>query len=186
MTESDEELVNLVQGGDQAAFGHLVERYGDKITRYARRFLFGYEDAEDLVQQVFIKAYINIQSFDIKKKFSPWLYRIAHNEFLNAIKRKRKEALPFFDPDTLFPHPAAAETTDHDVLKAELKEALEASLDKLSAKYRETLVLYFYEDLTYDQIADVLQIPIATVGVRLRRGKEKLRILYDQIHPQYD
>ena len=87
---TDEDLVLRVKSGGIEAFGFLVERYEDKMKRYARKFLFGYTDIEDTVQKVFIKAYVNIQSFDTSRKFSSWLYRIAHNEFINAIKKKTK------------------------------------------------------------------------------------------------
>src|SRR3989338_5469082 len=152
---ADEELARGVQQGNLYLFGLLVERYEDKMMRYARRFLFGYHDAEDVVQEVFIKAYTNIRSFDSTRRFSHWLYRIAHNEFLNALRKKQHDPLPFFDPDTLLPHPVAPEQTDRSINDKELKEMLSASLDKLAAKYREPLVLYFFEDLSYQEIADV-------------------------------
>lgn len=175
---SDEDVAVAVQSGHTEQFGVLVERYEQKMKRYARRFLFGYDDAEDLVQDVFIKAFVNIRSFNVKRRFSPWLYRIAHNEFITAIKRKKREPLPFFDPDVLFPHPVSRETADRDLLDRELKEMVEACLDRIDAKYREPIVLYFFEELSYEEIADVLGIPISTVGVRLKRGKEQLRKKY--------
>lgn len=178
---TDEELVSEVQAGAAEAFGVLVERYEDKIKRYARRFLLGYEDAEDLVQEVFIKAYINIQSFDAQRKFSSWLYRIAHNEFINAIKKKGREPLPFFDPDNLFPHPTAPESADTEINRQEMTELLESCLDKLNVKYREVLVLYYFEDMEYRAIADILKIPVATVGVRLKRGRQIMRSLIEQM-----
>ncbi len=113
--KTDEEIAVLVQRGDTEPFGELVTRYEQKMLRYARKFLLGKEDAEDRVQNVFLKAYENIRSFDATRRFSPWLYRIAHNEFINAIKKKGKEPLPFFDPDILFPHPISSETADRDV-----------------------------------------------------------------------
>ncbi len=85
--QSDEAIVREVQQGGSNLFGLLVERYEKKMLRYARKFLLGGEDAEDLAQEVFLKAYTNIQSFDSRRRFSPWLYRIAHNEFVNAIKK---------------------------------------------------------------------------------------------------
>lgn len=102
---TDEEIAREVQAGKMELFGAIVKRYEAKMLRYARKFLFGYEDAEDVVQEVFLKAYINIQSFNASKKFSSWLYRIAHNEFINAIKKKGREHLSLFDLDTLFPIP---------------------------------------------------------------------------------
>lgn len=177
---SDEEIAHLVQQGNIRAFGVIVDRYEAKLRRYASKFLFGYEDAQDHVQDVFLKAYTHIQGFDTKRRFSPWIYRIAHNTFINAIKRNGKETVPFFNPDELFPHPVAKEETDSDALHQELKEALEQCLDKLDPKYREPLVLSFFEELSYKEIADVLRIPTSTVGVRIRRAKQQLRTHYQQ------
>jgi RNA polymerase sigma-70 factor, ECF subfamily len=89
--KTDEELVRFVQEKKADVFGIIVKRYEDKLLRYGKRFLFNYENIEDAVQDVFIKAYINIQSFDTSKKFSSWIYRIAHNHFVNIIKKSKKE-----------------------------------------------------------------------------------------------
>ena len=88
MNKTDEEIARRAQEGDIESFGLLVGRYEAKITRYAGKFLLNNEDAKDLAQEVFIKAYVNIQSFDANRKFSSWLYRIAHNEFINAIRKR--------------------------------------------------------------------------------------------------
>src|SRR3989344_7878676 len=179
---SDEALAKRVQGGDAELFGLLVGRYEQKMLRYAKRFLFAAHDAEDLVQEVFLKAFTNIQSFDATRRFSPWLYRIAHNEFINAIKRKKNEPVPFFDPNTLFPHPVSPERADRELNERELKELLVQSLAKLSPRYREPLVLYYLEELSYQEIADVLHLPVSTVGVRISRGKQALRNILTQSH----
>ncbi len=171
---TDEAIAQLVQQGSIQAFGELVERYEEKMMRYARRFLFQGTDAEDIVQDVFLKAYKHIQSFDTERKFSSWLYRIAHNEMINRIKKKGKEPIPFFDPDTLFPHPVAQEQTDKDVQEKELKAMIEKGLNHLDPKYREPLVLYYFEDQSYQEISEILRIPTSTVGVRIRRGKQQL------------
>ncbi|MEK7545474.1 MAG: RNA polymerase sigma factor [Patescibacteria group bacterium] len=173
--KTDEQIASEVQAGDAASFGLLMERYGPKMSRYAKRFLFGYEDAEDQVQEVFLKAYANIQSFDPDRKFSSWLYRIAHNEFINAIKKKGREPLSFLDPDLLFPHPVAKERTDADANAREMRELLDCCLEKLDPKYREPLVLFYYEEMDYREIAEVLRIPVATVGVRLNRGRSAMK-----------
>lgn len=174
---TDEEIVKKVQEGDTEVFGILVERFESKMLRYARKFLFGYEDAEDAVQGVFIKAYINIQQFDTSKKFSSWLYRIAHNEFINVIKKRGKESVPLFEVDTLFPHLTGKEDPVRDLEQQQLKESLEQYLTKVSPKYREILVLYYFEQMDYVEIADILKIPVSTVGVRLRRAKMALKKL---------
>ncbi len=174
---TDEEIAARVQRGDIESFGMLLDRYRNKIQRYARRFLFTGEDVEDVVQESFIKAYVNIKSFDTNRKFSPWMYRIAHNEFINAMKKRGREKTSYIDLDALIPQLAAPETTDSDIHKEELRRELDSSLDKLNAKYREPLVLYYFEDMNYKEIADILHIPVATVGVRLRRGKIALQSL---------
>jgi len=173
--DSDEDIVRLVKAGDTESFGELMQRYEAKMVRYAGRFLFGYEDIKDLVQEVFIKAYRNLHSFDTSKRFSPWLYRIAHNEFINAIKKKGKEPVPFFDFDTVFPHPIAPEVSDRGAREREAREIVEGYLEKIGPKYREPLVLYYFEELSYKEIAEVLRIPVATVGVRIKRAKDILK-----------
>lgn len=175
---SDEDMVKKVQSGKIELFGALAQRYGEKMMRYAKRFLFGYEDAEDLVQNVFIKAFVDIQSFDTSRKFSPWLYRIAHNEFINAIKKKSREPVPFFSIDTLISSFVSAETADKETNKRETRDMIDKCLSKLNHKYREPLVLYYFEELSYKEIADVLRIPISTVGIRLKRGRETLKSFY--------
>lgn len=180
---SDEEIARLVQAGESAQFGELILRYEQKMMRYARKFLFGYQDAEDMVQEVFLKAYVNIQSFDATRKFSSWLYRIAHNEFINAIKKRGREPLPFFDPDTIFPHPVAPDDPAGELNSKQMADMLNTSLAKLDPKYREALVLYYFEDLDYETISEVLQIPKSTVGVRISRGKGVLKKVYNQLNP---
>ncbi len=82
---SDEQLAVLVQNGDKEKFGVLMERYQGKLFRYGKKFLSNEDNIEDVVQDVFIKTYQNIQSFDSTQRFSPWIYRIAHNTYVNAL-----------------------------------------------------------------------------------------------------
>ncbi|PCH92054.1 hypothetical protein COB80_00920, partial [Candidatus Kaiserbacteria bacterium] len=102
MDTTDEDIVQRVQSGDTEAFALLIELYEKKITRYANKFLYNYQDREDAVQDVFIKAYQNIQSFRSGERFSPWIYRIAHNTFLNVVRKQSREKVSFFDTDQLF------------------------------------------------------------------------------------
>ncbi len=182
---SDEKIARFVQNGDKEAFGILVKRYESKLTRYAKKFLLNYEDVKDLVQEVFLKAFVNIQSFDYRRKFSPWLYRIAHNVFVNAIKKQKRNPLSFFDLDVFLPH-FYHEKAETNIVKdfdaRYLKDILDKSLDKLDFKYREPLLLYYFEEMSYREIAEVMHIPISTVGVRLNRGKELLREIYNKLN----
>jgi RNA polymerase sigma-70 factor (ECF subfamily) len=147
------------------------------MARYAKRFLFAGDDVKDLLQEIFIKAYVNIRSFDADRRFSPWIYRIAHNEFINTLKKRHKERgnLSLFYVDVLFPHPIAKEAADDGAHHREMKELLDGSLDQLDAKYRGPLTLYYLENMSYEEIAEIMRIPVSTVGVRLQRGKAMLK-----------
>ena len=171
---NDEELAVLTQKQDSQAFEELVKRYEAKMFRYGHKFLRNQVDIEDLVQDTFLKAYININSFDKDLKFSPWLYRIAHNTFINAIKKQERQPFLFFDPDTLFPHPVSLQKTDQHINDEEIKNMLDKCLIELDAKYREPLILFYLEELSYQEISDILQIPVSTVGVRIKRAKDKM------------
>lgn len=178
MPERDEEIASKVQRGDTESFGILVERYEPKLMRYARKFLSDTEDMKDVLQNVFLKVYSNIQSFDTKRKFSPWIYRIAHNEFVNTLKKRKNERLRIFDLDTFLPYQTSSETADGEANGKDLKSTLNDCLDQIDTKYREPLVLYYFEEMNYKEIAEVLHIPVSTVGVRMMRGKKILKEVY--------
>lgn len=172
--KSDEEVALSVQGGDVNAFGILVDRYQEKLLRYGRKFLPRREDIEDMVQEVFISAYRNIQSFDTKQLFRPWIYRIAHNAFINHMKRNERGAV-LVDFDTFLSHPVYEDPTDKERDVAQIRGMLDRGLDKINPKYKEALVLHYFDDLAYKEIADVLAIPPGTVSVRIMRGREALK-----------
>jgi len=175
MELSDEQLVEKTQKGDVESFRFLVERYKPKLTRYGSRLLFNKADLEDVVQEIFIKCYRNIKSFDVSRKFSSWVYRIAHNEFINHGKKFSRQLIDYFDFEVLLPKQAAPDNPQEDFDRKQLKEILEKSLAKLDAKYREALVLYYLEGLDYKEIAEILRVSTGTVGIRIMRGKKQLK-----------
>lgn len=177
----DEELVKLVVEGDIEKFGSLMERYQPKLFRYGKKFLVDHDNIEDVVQDVFIKAYTNIKSFDINQRFSPWIYRIAHNTFINAIKKNSISPLNLFDFDTFVSHTVVEDTTQKEREQKEIKEIVDRGLENIEAKYREILVLYYIEEFSYKEIADILQIPTSTVGVRIMRAKQVLKEKYKEL-----
>jgi RNA polymerase sigma-70 factor (ECF subfamily) len=124
-------------------------------------------------------------SVDTGRKFSSWFYRIAHNTFVNALRKRENSRRVHIDFDTILPSLRAEEETDRASLRADEKSLIEQTLEKIGDKYREVLVLYYVEELSYEEIADVLGIPIATVGVRLRRGKENARKIIKDIDPTF-
>jgi RNA polymerase sigma-70 factor (ECF subfamily) len=174
-TQTDEELALLVQRGIEEPFAVIMDRYTQKLLRYGRKFISNNDNIEDIVQEIFIKVYQNIKGFDTNRKFSPWIYRIAHNAFVNRLRTMDKEPLLFFEFDTLLNHPIYEDPAIKEKENEETRVLLDKGLEKLSPVYREVLVLHYFEDLSYQEIADVLHVPIGTVGIRLRRAREILK-----------
>jgi RNA polymerase sigma-70 factor (ECF subfamily) len=178
---TDEEIVILVQNGNKDAYGHIISRFEPKIKRYAYRFFRDKEDITDTVQDVFIKAYINLQSFNPSMKFNPWIYRIAHNEFVNKIAWKSIRKFVPIDSDELIPLAISAkEDVMRDALQEDEKRLMERHLSQLDDKYKTPIILFYYDQLSYEEISDILQIPPNTVGVRIKRGKDKLKSIIQE------
>ena len=181
---SDEVLARRVQKGDTEAFGELVTRYEKKLARYGTKFLSNPEDITDLVQDVFLKAYQNMKRFDATLKFSPWIYRIAHNEFVTALRKRSRRPLIHVDFDTFMTHPVYDDPSEREREQKEMRVVLEKGIEELPDKYREVLILFYLEELSYQEVADVLHVPVATVGIRLKRAREKLKNIYTE-NPAY-
>ena len=174
---TDEQLAGLVQKGSEEALSALIDRYEAKLLRYGQRFL-GVQSENALheaVQDIFISMYQNIESFDVKQRFSPWIYRVAHNAFVDVLRHKTKQPLYVFDFDSVLSHPIHEDTMMKEKENAEIRVVLEKGLDKLSSQNREVIVLYYFEELSYKEIADVLHVPVSTVGVRLARARTALK-----------
>lgn len=166
----DEEVVEKVRREDQELYSVIIKRYQDKLLRYSTHLVNDEDIAFDIVQSTFIKAFINLQGFDTKKKFSSWIYRIAHNEAMNSIKKYKKEIkLP---EDFDFP-------SEEDITKDfEIKENItkvEKCLKKIPLLYSEPLSLYYLDERTYEEISDILKIPIGTVATRLSRARTAMK-----------
>ncbi len=172
--KSDEELARLVQGNNQQAFVVLMDRYQAKLLRYGRRFLSQDAPLDDAVQDVFIKVYENMRSFDATKHFAPWIYRIAHNEFVSSLRARARAPLTL-DLDTLVAHPSYELDPAGEEERAQLQEMITKGLDTLPSAQKEAVILYYQEELSYQEISDILRIPVGTVGVRLRRARHALK-----------
>jgi RNA polymerase sigma-70 factor (ECF subfamily) len=172
---TDEACAAQVKKGDHDAFGVLVDRYEEKLMRYGRKFLSERRDIEDIVQEVFVSAYRNIQSFDEAQRFSPWIYRIAHNAFIDQLKKNTRNPFVLVDFDTFVAHGGYDDSVKNDYDQKEMKEMINKGLAQLSPKYREALILYYLEDLSYKEIAEVLRVPLGTVSARVKRAKGELK-----------
>jgi len=163
---SDEQLVDYIRGKDKEAYVEIVNRYKDRLVRYATYLTGDNDNASDAVQEAFIKAYINLNGFNTKKKFSSWIYRIVHNEAMNLLRRDNKELPMFKDVDF-----KSGVSLEEELIKKELQAHARHCLSQMPLIYREVLSLYFLEERSYEEISDILRIPIGTVGTRINRAK---------------
>lgn len=172
---TDEELVEHVRSKDQEVYAELVKRYEARLLRYAHSFVHNDHAAQDVVQNAFIKAFINLNGFNSKKKFSSWIYRIVHNESLNEIKKYKKESSLDNMLESSLP---VSDNTLEEAYDAKLsKEKISSCIEKLPLPYRSPIMLHFLEDKSYEEISDILRMPMGTVGTRINRGKKLLNQL---------
>ncbi|KMY48255.1 RNA polymerase sigma factor SigW [Peribacillus loiseleuriae] len=173
--------IHQVLKGDQNAFGEVVELYKDKVFQLCFRMLGNRHEAEDMAQEAFVRAYVNIHRFNTQMKFSTWIYRIATNLCIDRIRKKKPDY--FLDAEVAgtdgldMYSQIAAEIAlpEEQVESMELQETIQAEILKLPEKYRSAIVLKYIEELSLKEISEILDLPIGTVKTRIHRGRESLR-----------
>lgn len=182
MVREDEHLlVNAAKGGDVAAFEELVNRYEGKILRLTRNITGNREDAEDAMQDAFLKAYAHLDGFQQDSRFYTWLVRIAANEALMRLRKRRPGQLSLDEPiegdNDLMPRELEdwRPNPEREYAKAELQTLLAEVIEKLEPEYRIALVLRDIEELSTQETADALGLSVANVKSRLLRARLKLR-----------
>ena len=169
----DADLIRSARRGNVEAFNALVSRWDKRVYNYLLRILGNREDALDLSQDVFLKAYQNLGKLDDPARFSPWLYRIAHNEAYSLFRKRRPEA----DVDEVPPE-ATGEgiaVAGRSVFPMELSLAVAAALDRLSPEQREAVGLKIYQGFKFEEMAEVLECPVSTVKSRLYTALDLLK-----------
>jgi len=176
LEKNDEELAYLT-AENQSYFLCIMKRYEAPLMRYIRRISnFNFEESEDILQEVFIKVYQNINEFDDSLKFSSWIYRITHNHVISSFRKKKSRA-----------EGAVLEITEDELnnISSSLdiirevdekinKEVLSRVLNNIDQKYREVLVLKFLEERDYKEISDIIKKPMGTVATLINRAKKKM------------
>ncbi len=162
-------------------FAHLIGRYETKLRAYiGRKSNASPSDQDDILQNVFIKVYKNMKEFDQSLRFSSWIYRICYNEMIDWYRKKKREPSVSFDADETILHSlTSTDDTSSVALHEEQKTLLKKALSALDKKYQDIIELRFYEEKSYEEIADILQIPPGTVAIHLNRAK---KILKDLLH----
>jgi len=174
---SDEELVKLTLA-DQDYFGFLITRYQLKLITYIKRISnVNQEEAEDILQEVFLKVYLNLNGFDDDLKFSSWIYRITHNQVISNFRKLKARPegyaidLDYVSAKKLLVDINIVEQIDYKILK----QAIIKVLGGLAEKYREILILKFLEEKSYQEISDIIKRPQGTVASLLNKAKQEFK-----------
>jgi RNA polymerase sigma-70 factor (ECF subfamily) len=177
---SDEELIAKVLGGDEKAYTVLVERHSDLVYAIVSRIVLNEADAADVAQEAFVRAYHALPRFRGDSKFSSWLYRIAVNRSLTHLKRAKRRAAAV-DPETGAREEVAASLAscddgpDEAVLREERRAIVRAAVADLPPNYRAVVTLFYLEERSYRDVAEILGIPMGTLKTHLHRARALLR-----------
>jgi RNA polymerase sigma-70 factor, ECF subfamily len=166
--------------GDALAFNRLVLKWERTVFNVALRMLQDREEATEATQEIFLSAYKNIQGFRQDSKFSTWLYRIAVNHCVSQARRRPQGTRVSLDSDDAAVSPAEQlripDTQEGDLLRSENRSRVHAALSFLSPEQRAVIELKFFQELTFEEIAAVLQVPLSTIKSRLYAGMEMLKV----------
>ena len=175
---TDEELVRKSKEGDERAFGELISRYESKVYSLALKMVRNPEDAEDVLQDTFLRAYRGIKSFQGASTFSTWIYRITANSALMRLRKKQLPTVSIEDADERETPVNIADWTPGPVeqlLNRELQQVMDEAIEALPPEFRQVFVLRDIEEMSNAEVADVLDLSVAAVKSRLHRARLKVR-----------
>lgn len=173
--------INEVLKGNQEAFEEIVTLFQHRLYHVCYRMLGNRQEAEDIAQEAFVRAYINIHTFDQKRKFSTWLFRIATNLCIDRIRKKKPDYyldanVPGTEGLTMYSQIASdEELPEEEVEKMETQERIQYEIGRLSDRYCSVIVLRYIEELPLKEISEILELPLGTVKTRVHRGRAALR-----------
>ncbi len=181
----DQDLIRTALEGSESAFGALVDRYKDRVARLLGRYCRDAIECEDLAQEVFLKVFRKLHTFQHESAFFTWVYRIAVNAATDHLSRAGHRRLRLVDEPSVLD--GGGDQDVHDpatpLVAAELATVTRAIVDSLPEKFRTILVLREFEDLSYTEIARVLQIQLGTVESRLFRARQRFKDALERAHP---
>jgi RNA polymerase sigma factor (sigma-70 family) len=180
----DSRLIKAALGGDDAAYSHLMRKYHDAIFSFVYRMVHDHEQVEDLTQEAFIKAFSSLKNFNEEFAFSTWLYKIATNNCIDYIRRRKLQMYSIDKPieskdsDYTFELPDDTYEADRGLISNQRAVLLQQAINQLPEKYRRVILLRHSEERSYEEIAKMLRIPIGTVKAHIFRARE---LLYKQL-----
>jgi RNA polymerase sigma-70 factor (ECF subfamily) len=163
----DRDLVQRARRGDVEGYNLLVSRWEKRLYNYLLRLVGDREDAMDLTQEVFLKAYQNLGKLEDAGRFGPWLFRIAHNEAFSLLRRRRPES----DNEGAIPQ----EALSYRMYPVEMSVAVERALNSLSPEQREAVILKIYQGWKFEEMAEALDCPVSTIKSRLYTALDRLK-----------
>ena len=176
MNDQEQNWIQAAKGGDQAAFGHLVETYQKRVYALTVRMCPTPELAEEAAQEAFLSAWQGLPFFRGDAAFSTWLYRLASNACVDLLRKERRHQGTSLDDDTAGAEiPDTKPTPEEAAETKELRAQIEAGLRQLSPEHRAVLILREIQQLNYEEIADALSLDLGTVKSRISRGRRQLR-----------
>ena len=179
--KTDAEIVARILEGDVQAYAQLVDAYKSPIYNLAFRMTASLSDAEDLTQDIFIRAYQKLYQFNRGKKYFTWLYTIGINLIRNHLKKKSKDALTHtMDHFSTESQRTGKENREGDLLSEDSIKRLDENMQKLPVDMREAIILKYYQDMTFEEVAAVTSDSVSAVKMRVYRGLEKLKALMDK------
>lgn len=173
-------LIKRALEGDQNAFGRLKAKYHEAIYSLIYRMIREKDEVEDLTQEAFIKAFMSLSTFNDEYAFSTWLYKIATNNCIDHIRRKKLQTFSIDKPveskesDFTFELPDSTYEPDRDMISKQRKRLLEEAINSLPPKYRQVIILRHQEEKEYQEIAELLKLPLGTVKAHIFRAREML------------
>ena len=178
----DTDLIRQTCRGSVESYNLLVSRWEKRVYNYLLRITGNREDALDLAQDVFLKAYQNLRKLDDPERFAPWLYRIAHNEAYSLFRKRKPEV----DVDTVEPDPTdvGISVGGSSIFPIELSLAVASALERLSPDQREAVVLKIYQGFKFEEMAEILSCPVSTIKSRLYTALELLKADLAPISPR--
>lgn len=181
MKSLEARLARMALKGDQRAFEELVDLYQNKLYHMAYRMLGGRQEAEDAVQETFLRVFRNLDRYDENMKFSTWIYRITTNLCIDKLRKRKPtysldaEAGDHEGLDGYSMLPSDERTPESEAVLSETQQIIRNAIEHLPAKYKSVMVLRYLEDLSLQEIGDVLGMPVTTIKTRVHRGREFLR-----------
>jgi RNA polymerase sigma-70 factor, ECF subfamily len=176
----DTKLIQLALKGDQSSFARLRQKYHDAIFNLIYRMIREKDEVEDLTQEAFIKAFASLSSFNDEYAFSTWLYKIATNNCIDYIRRKKLHTFSIDKPieskesDFSFELPDSSNEPDQEMIATQRRKLLDDAINSLPPKYRQVIVMRHQEELEYQEIARILKLPLGTVKAHIFRAREML------------